>query len=155
MARSGIWVDCETLESKEYAFSIYAVDSSTILRDDLQGELGETLIVIDTIIPTIKYEMQRNSSARIKGILIYDQQKKEEQERFVLNIYSFNIFIFKYNFYVYDYKNVFTCINVLIKILFFRKVIDVIITFPPGIYHFITCRNCEYIISTDRGNMLV
>ena len=85
MARSGIWVDYEILESKEYYFSIYAVDSSTILRDDLQGELGESLIVIDTI-PTIKYEMQRNSYARIKGILIYDQQKKEEQERFVLNI---------------------------------------------------------------------
>ena len=94
MARSGIWVDCEILESKEYYFSIYAVDSSTSLRDDLQGELGEILIVIDTIIPTIRYEIQRSSSARIKGILIYDQQKKEEQERFVLNIYSFNIFIF-------------------------------------------------------------
>ena len=42
MARCGIWVDCEILVSKEYDFSIYAVDSSTILRDDLQGELGET-----------------------------------------------------------------------------------------------------------------
>ena len=51
---------------------MYAVDSSTISRDDLQGELGEILIVIDTIIPTIRYEIQRNSSARIKGILIYD-----------------------------------------------------------------------------------
>ena len=80
MARSGIWVDCEILESKEYDFSIYAVDSSTILRDDLQGELGETLIVIATIFPTIKYEMQRNSSTRIKGILIYDQQKKKTKK---------------------------------------------------------------------------
>ena len=131
------------------------MDSSTILRDDLQGELGETVIVIDTIIPTIKYEMQRNSSARIKAILLYDQQKKEEQERFVLNIYSFNIFIVKYDFYMYNYKNVFACINVLIKNIFFRKVIDAIVTFPPGIYHFITCRNCDYIISTDRGNILV
>lgn len=55
---------------------------------------------------------------------------------------------------VFDYKNVFACINVLIN-TFFRKVINAIITFPPGIYHFITCRNCEYIISTDRGNILV
>ena len=52
------------------------MDSSTILRDDLQGELGEILIVIDTIIPTIRYEIQRNSSVRVKRILIYDQQKK-------------------------------------------------------------------------------
>ena len=92
MARSGIWVDCEILESKEYDFSMYAVDSSNILRDGLQRELEETLIVIDTIIPTIKSEMERNSSARIKGILMCDPQKKE-QERFVLNIHSFNIFI--------------------------------------------------------------
>ena len=55
---------------------------------------------------------------------------------------------------VFDYKNVFACNNVLIN-TFFRKVIDAIITFPPGIYHFITCRNCEHIISTDRGNILV
>ena len=68
------------LESKEYDFSIYAVDSSTILRHDLQGELGEILIVIDTIIPIIIYEIQRNSSARIKGILIYDQQKKKNKK---------------------------------------------------------------------------
>ena len=35
MARSGIRVDCEILESKECDFSTYAMDSSTILRDDL------------------------------------------------------------------------------------------------------------------------
>ena len=58
------------------------MDSSTILRDYLQGELGEILIVIDTIIPTIRYEIQRNSSARIKGILIYDQQKKNKKGLF-------------------------------------------------------------------------
>ena len=56
------------------------MDSSTILRDDLQGELGEILIVIDTIIPYIRYEIQRNSSARIKGILIYDQQEKKNKK---------------------------------------------------------------------------
>ena len=49
---------------------------------------------------------------------------------------------------VLDYKNVFACINGLIN-TFFRKVID------AGIYHFIACRNCEYIISTDGGNILV
>ena len=47
---------------------------------------------------------------------------------------------------VFDYKNVFACNNVLIN-TFFRKVIDAIITFPPGIYHFI--------ISADSGNILV
>ena len=58
---------------------LYMLWIVTILRDDLQAELGETLIVIDTIIPTIKFKMERNSSGRIKEYLDMINRKKNKK----------------------------------------------------------------------------
>ena len=34
----------------------------------------------------------------------------------------------------------------------FREVVCALTTFPEGTYHFISCRNCNTIISTGGGN---
>ena len=54
MARAGIWVDCEILENNEYDLCIYAVDRRLIMKDNLKpSQPGTTLLIVDTIIPTI------------------------------------------------------------------------------------------------------
>ena len=84
MARAGIFVDCEILENKDYGFCIYSVNQKVIMRDDLPlPNPGHILIVVDTIIPTIRNQM-RNIPYNVKGILVYNDKKKEEQERYEL-----------------------------------------------------------------------
>ena len=82
MARAGIWVDCEILENNEYDLCIYAVDRRLIMKDNLKpSQPGTTLLIVDTIIPTIKCKLEAESTAKIKGILVYDHLKNEKQER--------------------------------------------------------------------------
>ena len=71
MAVSGVWVDCEIL---------YLVDRSIIMRDDLpDAENGEILIIVDTIIPTLRKYLEKCLLTK-KGILIYNKELKEKQE---------------------------------------------------------------------------
>ena len=81
MAVSGVWVDCEIIENKDDNLCLYLVDRSIIMRDDLpDAKNGEMLIIVDTIIPTLRKYLEKSSLTK-KGILIYNKELKEKQER--------------------------------------------------------------------------
>ena len=81
MAVSGVWVDCEIIENKEDDLCLYLVDRSIIMRDDLpDAKNGEILIIVDTIIPTLRKYLEKSSLTK-KGILLYNKEIKEKQER--------------------------------------------------------------------------
>ena len=81
MAVSGVWVDCEIIENKDDDLCLYLVDRSIIIRDDLpDANNGETLIIVDTIIPTLRKYLEKCPLTK-KGILIYNKELKEKQER--------------------------------------------------------------------------
>ena len=78
---SGVWVDCEIIENKEDNLCLYLVDRSIIMRDDIpDAKNGEILIIVDTIIPTLRKYLEKCPSTK-RGILIYNKQIKEKQER--------------------------------------------------------------------------
>ena len=76
---SGIWVDCEICENKDYDLCLFGVDKSTVYRDDLQPVDGQMLIIIDTIIPMLGNEIKALPYGK-KGIMIYNKMKYDEQE---------------------------------------------------------------------------
>ena len=81
MAVSGVWVDCEIIENKEDDLCLYLVDRSIIMRDDLpDAKNGEILIIVDIIIPTLRKYLEKSSLTK-KGILLYNKEIKEKQER--------------------------------------------------------------------------
>ena len=81
MAVSGVWVDCEIIENKDDDLCLYLVDRSIIMRDDLpDAKNGEILIIVDTIIPTLRKYLEKCLLTK-KGILIYNKELKEKQER--------------------------------------------------------------------------
>ena len=81
MAVSGVWVDCEIIENKDDDLCLYLVDRSIIMRDDLpDAKNGEILIIVDTIIPTLRKYLEKSPLTK-KGILIYNKELKEKQER--------------------------------------------------------------------------
>ena len=60
MAVSGVWVDCEIIENKEDDLFLYLVERSIIMRDDLpDAKNGEILIIVDTIIPTLRKYLEK------------------------------------------------------------------------------------------------
>ena len=81
MAVSGVWVGCEIIEKKDDDLCLYLVDRSIIMRDDLPyAKNGEILIIVDTIIPTLRKYLEKCLLTK-KGILIYNKGLKEKQER--------------------------------------------------------------------------
>lgn len=77
---AGIWVNCEIFENEDYDFCFYAVDQAVVFRDELPlPNPGEVLLIFDNIIPNITKRMKDNPLKK-KGILIYSDNKKEEQE---------------------------------------------------------------------------
>ena len=81
MAVSGVWVDCEIIENKDDDLCLYLVDRSIIMRDDLpDAKNGEILIIVDTIITTLRKYLEKCPLTK-KGILIYNKELKEKQER--------------------------------------------------------------------------
>ena len=77
MAVSGVWVDCEIIENKDDDLCLYLVDRSIIMRDDLpDAKNGEILIIVDTIIPTLRKYLKKCPLTK-KGILIYNKELKE------------------------------------------------------------------------------
>ena len=81
MAVSGVWVDCEIIENKDDDLCLYLVDRSIIIRDDLpDAKNGEILIIVDTIILTLRKYLEKCPLTK-KGILIYNKELKEKQER--------------------------------------------------------------------------
>ena len=60
MAVTGVWVDCEIIENKDDDLCLYLVDRSIIMRDDLpDAKNGEILIIVDTIIPTLRKYLEK------------------------------------------------------------------------------------------------
>ena len=81
MAVPGVWVDFEIIENKDDDLCLHLVDRSIIMRDDLpDAKNGEILIIVDTIIPTLRKYLEKCSLTE-KGILIYNKELKEKQER--------------------------------------------------------------------------
>ena len=81
MAVSDVWVDCEIIENKDDDLCLYLVDRSIIMRDDLpDAKNGEILIIVDTIIPTLRKYLEKCPLTK-NGILIYNKELKEKQER--------------------------------------------------------------------------
>ena len=81
MAVSGVWVDCEIIENKDDDLCLYLVDRSIIMKDDLpDAKNGEILIIVDTIIPTLRKYLEKCLLTK-QGILIYNKELKEKQER--------------------------------------------------------------------------
>ena len=76
---SGIWVDCEICENKDYDLCLFGVDQTIVYRDDLQPNGGQMLIIIDTIIAMLGNEIQSLPYWK-KGIMIYNKMKYDEQE---------------------------------------------------------------------------
>ena len=74
-------VDCEIIEKKEDDLCLYLVDRSIIMRDDLpDAKNGEILIIVDPIIPTLRKYLEKCPLTN-KGILIYNKELNEKQER--------------------------------------------------------------------------
>ena len=81
MAVSGVWVDCKIIENKDDDLCLHLVDRSIIMSDDLpDAKNGEILIIVDTIIPTLRKYLEKCPLTKI-GILIYNKELKEKQER--------------------------------------------------------------------------
>ena len=74
MAVSGVWVDCEIIENKDDDLCLYLVD------DLPDAKNGEILIIVDTIIPSLRKYLEKSPLTK-KGILIYNKELKEKQER--------------------------------------------------------------------------
>ena len=55
---SGVFVDCQICENKDYDLCLFAVDQGVIYRDDLNAEGGQMLVIIDTIIPFLDNEIK-------------------------------------------------------------------------------------------------
>ena len=76
---SGVFVDCQICENKDYDLCLFAVDQGVIYRDDLTAEGGKMLVIIDTIIPFLDNEIKLLPYGK-KAIMMYNKIKYEEQE---------------------------------------------------------------------------
>ena len=60
------------------------------------------MLIVDTIIPTIKCKLEAKSTAKIKGILVYDHLKKENKKGKYISVF------FLINTHTqYDYRNIY------------------------------------------------
>ena len=76
----GTWVECDIFENVDYDFCFYAVDQSTIYKDDIPlPQPGEIVLLWDNIIPNIAMRI-KDLPYKKKAILVYNKQKKWEQE---------------------------------------------------------------------------
>ena len=76
---SGVQVDCQICENKDYDLCLFAVDQGIIYRDDLSPEEGQMLVIVDTILPFLLNEIKQLPYAR-KAIMMYNKIKYDEQE---------------------------------------------------------------------------
>ena len=75
----GIWVEVQVIENMDYDFCIYSIDQDVVMRENVQPNPGDMLIIVDTIIPTLKYYIEKVPQKK-RGILVFNKEKKEEQE---------------------------------------------------------------------------
>ena len=76
--KSGVFVDCQICENKDYDLCLFAVDQGVIYRD-LTAEGGQMLVIIDTIIPFLDNEIKLLPYGK-KAIMMYNKIKYDEQE---------------------------------------------------------------------------
>ena len=77
MTAPGFWLNCEILENE--TFCIFTVDETVLNREDQQPKAGEMLVIVDQVLPTMRKELKK-VPFKIKGILIFNPQKKESQQ---------------------------------------------------------------------------
>ena len=68
---SGVFVDCQICENKDYDLCVFAVDQGVIYRDDLTAKDGQ-IPFLDNEIKLLPYGK--------KAIMMYNKIKYEEQE---------------------------------------------------------------------------
>ena len=76
---SGVHVDCQICENKDFDLCLFAVDQAIIYSDDLSPEGAQMLIIVDTIIPFLDNEIKQLPYGR-KAIMMYNKIKYAEQE---------------------------------------------------------------------------
>ena len=79
MTAPGFLLNCEILENESFNFCIFTVDETVLNREDQQPKAGEMLLIVDQVLPTMRKEMKK-VPFKIKGILIFNPQKKESQQ---------------------------------------------------------------------------
>ena len=76
---SGVHVDCQICENKDYDLCLFVVDQAIIYRDDLSPKGGQMLIIVDTILPFLDNEIKQLPYGR-KAVMMYNKIKYDEQE---------------------------------------------------------------------------
>ena len=79
MTAPGFWLNCEILENESFNFCIFTVDETVLHREDQQPKVGEMLLIVDQVLPTMRKELKK-VPFKIKGILIFNPQQKESQQ---------------------------------------------------------------------------
>ncbi len=81
MATGGEGFVFDLIENEKYNFCIYAVDQQSVLKDDTPcPQNGEVIIVMDPVTPVLRILLDRTTYIK-KGILMYNPNKKDQQER--------------------------------------------------------------------------
>ena len=76
----GFWVECEVLMNEDFDLCLFSVDEDVIYRNDVPyPHFGEILMNIDTVIPTLRSQLEKMKFSK-KAILIHNKDKKESQQ---------------------------------------------------------------------------
>ena len=75
----GFWAECEVLMNKDFDLCLFSVDEDVIYRNDLPFPDCGILMVIDTVIPTLRNQLEKMAYSK-KAILIHNKDRKESQE---------------------------------------------------------------------------
>ena len=73
------WAECEVLMNKDFDLCLFSVDEDVIYRNDLDFPDCGILMVIDTVIPTLRKQLEQMAFSK-KAILIHNKDKKESQQ---------------------------------------------------------------------------